>query len=105
MATLEPQELLPRKDVVRGIDEVRINPESLDRFVTVLNVGEYEQLVRTGQLARRLLRGRTVWNITSTERGGGVAEMLTSLLPLAAGAGVEVRWLVIRAQEAFFRLT
>ncbi len=46
--------------------------------------------------ARQLgARGRAVWHVNSTARGGGVAEMLQSLLAYARGAGVDVRWLTI----------
>ena len=47
----------------------------------------------------------TVWNINSTARGGGVAEMLRSLVPYARGAGVDVRWVVIDGPPEFFRVT
>src|SRR6266540_3293901 len=55
--------------------------------------------------ASELLAGRTVWHVNSTARGGGVAEMLQSLLAYARGAGVDVRWLTIRGNEDFFRVT
>jgi trehalose synthase len=89
----------------RAVDIVRVNSESLDRFASVLNVEEYGTLLRTADLGKTLLAGRTVWNVTSTARGGGVAEMLTSLLPLIRGASVDARWLVIEAEEEFFRMT
>src|SRR5205085_647298 len=37
--------------------------------------------------------------------GGGVAEMLRSLIAYARGAGIDARWLVIRGDETFFRVT
>jgi trehalose synthase len=89
----------------RGLDEVVLRPEPLDRFASVLDIDEYDALQRTATAAQRRLGGRTVWNVTSTARGGGVAEMLTSLLPLACDAGVEAHWLVIRAEDEFFRIT
>src|SRR5205823_13091482 len=55
--------------------------------------------------ARKLLAGRVVWNINSTAVGGGVAEMLQSLLAYARGAGIDARWLVIGGDESFFRVT
>ena len=39
---------------------------------------------------------RTIWNVNSTATGGGVAEMLQSLLAYARGAGVDARWVVIQ---------
>jgi trehalose synthase len=55
--------------------------------------------------ARALLADRTVWNVNSTGRGGGVAEMLQSLLAYARGAGLDVRWDVIAGDARFFTVT
>jgi len=54
---------------------------------------------------RSRLRGRTVWNINSTARGGGVAEMLRYLVAYARGTGVDCRWAVIEGSPDFFRIT
>ena len=54
---------------------------------------------------RDRLAGRTVWNINSTATGGGVAEMLPSLIGYARDLGVETRWLVIEGIAPFFGLT
>jgi len=43
--------------------------------------------------------------MNSTARGGGVAEMLQSLLAYARGAGVDVRWATIGGNNEFFRIT
>jgi trehalose synthase len=62
-------------------------------------------LLRTVAAAKRLLRGRTVWHVNSTASGGGVAEMLRTMLAYERGAGVDVRWAVIEADARFFELT
>src|SRR5690606_34840029 len=54
---------------------------------------------------RRLLHGRVVWNVSSTAVGGGVAEMVRSLLSYARGAGVDARWAVMEGSPEFFRFT
>jgi trehalose synthase len=52
------------------------------------------------------LTGRTIWMINSTDKGGGVAEMLPRLVPLMRELGFSVRWAVIQTQERqFFELT
>ena len=51
------------------------------------------------------LGGRTVWNVNSTARGGGVAELLASLIPYERGAGVDERWVVIEGSPEFFDVT
>jgi trehalose synthase len=55
-------------------------------------------------LAERL-RGKNVQNINSTAVGGGVAEILSRMLPLLHDLGVDVSWDVIKGNERFFTLT
>ena len=54
---------------------------------------------------RALLADRTVWNVNSTARGGGVAEMLRSLIGYVQGAGIDARWVVMPGDTAFFDVT
>jgi trehalose synthase len=49
--------------------------------------------------------GTRIWNINSTASGGGVAEMLQVLVGYGLGLGLEVRWLVIQGDAAFFTIT
>ncbi|MBN1335138.1 MAG: glycosyltransferase [Deltaproteobacteria bacterium] len=51
------------------------------------------------------LSGRTIQNINSTAVGGGVAEILTRMIPLLREAGVDARWDVIRGDNRFFAVT
>jgi len=46
-----------------------------------------------------------IWNVNSTATGGGVAEILYSLLPYARDAGVDARWLVIEGDPEFYAIT
>ncbi|MGD2279145.1 MAG: glycosyltransferase [Candidatus Omnitrophota bacterium] len=49
---------------------------------------------------------KKVWaNVNSTFIGGGVAEMLQSMVPLARGLGIDARWFVIEGSEEFFTVT
>lgn len=60
---------------------------------------------RAASVAGRL-QGRTVWMVNSTAQGGGVAEMLPTMITLLNELGVRARWFVIETdQEPFFRLT
>ncbi len=88
-----------------GVKQVDIAPLDTERFEDVLSPDRYEQLVDTIVRALELFDGRVVWNINSTARGGGVAEMLRSLLAYARGAGVDARWAVIPGNPDFFRVT
>jgi trehalose synthase len=60
---------------------------------------------RTMGAVAKVLRGRVVWNVNSTARGGGVAELLSALIPYDRGAGIDSRWVVIQGEPAFFDLT
>jgi trehalose synthase len=51
------------------------------------------------------LEGATVEMVNSTAVGGGVAEMLTRLIPLMRSVGLEGRWQVLEADQPFFEVT
>jgi trehalose synthase len=51
------------------------------------------------------LKGKTIQNINSTAVGGGVAEILSRMIPLLKQLGVDARWDVIRGDERFFETT
>jgi trehalose synthase len=51
------------------------------------------------------LKGMKVVHVNSTRLGGGVAEILTKLVPLMADLGIDVQWEVIRGEEDFFQCT
>ena len=87
------------------LDTVTIGRLRLERFESVLTPERYEAVRLAVERAGRLLEGRVVWNVTSTARGGGVAEMLISLLAYAQGAGVDTRWMVIPGSAPFFAVT
>ena len=65
----------------------------------------FEEFLRGAEEARTLLAGRVVWNVNSTSRGGGVAELLRPLVGYARGVGVDVRWVVIDGNTAFYDVT
>ena len=59
----------------------------------------------TAERLKRRLEGRVLWNVNTTAVGGGVAEMLQSLLRYSRGVGIDTRWLVMHGTPAFFKLT
>ena len=77
----------------------------IDRFARVLPPERVALLKAAADRTSLLLQGRTVWNVSSTERGGGVAEMLQTLVAYGRGAGVETRWFVLTGDERFFTVT
>lgn len=64
----------------------------------------YEEIERLKDQARRL-KGITLLHVNSTGTGGGVAEILKSLMPLFRDLGISCEWKVIRGTKEFFRIT
>jgi trehalose synthase len=84
---------------------VHFDAQSLDVFLPTLGA---EQVIAAKSVAARLqkrMEGRVFWNVNSTAVGGGVAEMLQSLLRYSRGAGIDTRWIVLQGNEPFFKLT
>src|SRR3989440_9941741 len=88
-----------------ALTSVPIGKLPVERFARVLPPDRWSRVVDAVERARKVFGGRVIWNINSTAVGGGVAEMLLSLLAYAHGAGVDARWLVISGNEAFFQIT
>lgn len=55
--------------------------------------------------AAEKLKGLRVVHLNATPVGGGVAEILRSLVPLMRSVGVEAEWYTIDPDESFFRVT
>jgi len=51
------------------------------------------------------LRGKHILYINSTYQGGGVAEILNSLIPLMNSAGVDAGWRILHGTPDFFTIT
>lgn len=78
---------------------------AIERFASILDEADYVGLLDAAERARSIFSDRRIWNVNSTARGGGVAEMLRSLLAYARGAGIDARWLVIGGDPGFFAIT
>src|ERR1700738_2797814 len=85
--------------------EVDVSSISPERFGSVLPVERFEAFMRAIERGRKLLTGKVVWDVNSTARGGGGAELLQSRAAAAGGAGVDTRWLVIHGSLEFFVVT
>ena len=83
---------------------VTIRPLPPQRFAALLG-DDYAEVEDAIAEAGELFEGRAVWHLNSTARGGGVVELLTSLLAYARGAGVDARWTVIGGSDEFFAIT
>ncbi|MFQ5886917.1 MAG: glycosyl transferase family 1, partial [Anaerolineae bacterium] len=51
------------------------------------------------------LRGSRLVHINATAFGGGVAEILSTLVPLKNDVGLDAQWQVIAGSEEFFKVT
>ena len=93
---------------MKHVQTIPIAPRNPSHFSDVLGAEVWDSFsgVLRGGAAR--LGGRTVWNVNTTAAGGGVAEMLRSLVAYARGAGADVRWAVISpppGTDEFFAVT
>ncbi len=84
---------------------VDLQAAPIDRFRDLLGAERWTGFERTMSELAEKLRGRVVWNVNSTARGGGVAELLAALIPYSIGCGIDERWAVIEGSPAFFNVT
>ncbi len=87
------------------LQEVDVQAIALDRLAQLLGSARAEQFTTTAAATRERLDGRRVVNVNSTATGGGVAELLQTLLAYARGAGVDARWVVVEGDPGFFEIT
>ena len=87
------------------IQAIPIGAQSTDRYRELVGDDRVLEAEAAANVARAQLSGRVFWNVSSTARGGGVAEMLPTLIAYARGAGIDARWLVIEGAPEFFRVT
>jgi trehalose synthase len=80
---------------------VNTGTKSLADYATIVSRGLMEEIRRLAEP----LRGIKVVHLSATAFGGGVAEILYTLIPLMRDAGLDVEWRIIRGQEDFFSVT
>jgi len=73
----------------------------LDDYTAVLGAPEVAEL----RTLAAPLQGHTVQMVNSTAVGGGVAEILTRLVPILQELGLAIRWDVITGGNDFFEVT
>jgi trehalose synthase len=81
----------------------RVNPgnKSLADYRSIIRRRLYDEIM---ELSGRL-DGVRVLHVSSTSFGGGVAEILYTLVPLMRDAGLEAEWGVMFGAEPFFNVT
>jgi trehalose synthase len=76
-------------------------PPKIDDYVPIIGQAYVDEL---RYLAQKL-RGKTVKMVNSTSVGGGVAEILSRLIPLMDDLEVQTKWEVITGGNDFFEVT
>ncbi|MDP2940101.1 MAG: glycosyl transferase family 1, partial [Candidatus Omnitrophota bacterium] len=74
------------------------------------NIEEYipivgQPIIDDLKLLAEKLKGKIIQHINSTAVGGGIAEILSRMVPLLKELGVDTRWDVIKGGEQFFEVT
>lgn len=80
---------------------VPLTPKALDGYRAVIGDERVEEIRR---LAAPLV-GARVLHLNATSFGGGVAELLATLVPLMNSAGLVADWQVIRGADEFYHVT
>lgn len=84
-----------------GMQNVVLATKTLSDYAPVVGddvIAELERLARP-------LQGARVLHINATAYGGGVAEMLHTLVPLMRNVGLEAEWRVISGHDEFYTVT
>ncbi len=92
----------PTESLVTPVEVAR---RPVAQLKPVIGAARHARLLSAADSFRARLDGRTIWNVSSTAVGGGVAEMLQVLGGYAADLGIPNRWVVITGDARFFVLT
>ena len=81
----------------------RVNPgnKSLADYRSIVRRELYDEVVALGES----LRGKRVLHVSATSFGGGVAEILYTLVPLMRDVGLDAEWDIMFGSEPFFNVT
>jgi trehalose synthase len=80
---------------------VEVQPRKLDDYAADAGDEAVDHL----RAAAEPLRGLRVLHVNSTSYGGGVAELLSTQVPLLTDLGIEAGWAVIDGSDEFFAVT
>jgi trehalose synthase len=83
------------------LQEVALGNRSLSDYTHIAGRGLIDQI---RELARPL-EGKRILHVSATAFGGGVSEILYTLVPLMADVGLDAHWQVILGREEFFNVT
>jgi trehalose synthase len=87
------------------LPQVKTKTQKLEKYQGIISDKLFQELFQEVKNLSRKLKGIQVAMINSTPRGGGVAEVLKSLIPLMKGMGIQAKWYCIPPGRKFFGLT
>ncbi len=87
------------------LEEVHVQALPQERLSSLIGPARTQRFDKSAQASRDALSGRAVVNVNSTATGGGVAEMLRTLLAYTRGVGIDTRWFVVNGDPGFFAIT
>jgi trehalose synthase len=83
------------------LQEVALGHKTLTDYTHIVGKDLTEQIRRLAEP----LKGKRVLHVSATAFGGGVSEILYTLVPLMRDVGVDAHWHVIFGKEEFFEAT
>jgi trehalose synthase len=84
--------------VLQRIDIKPIDPKTYEPFITSAGLAQLREQADN-------LKGLKILQLSSTAQGGGVAEMLQSVIALECGLGLDVTWQTFDPPAGFFDIT
>ena len=84
---------------------VEVPPLDPHRLEPIIGHERVAELLARAVDFQAVLGARRIVNVNSTARGGGVAEMLGTLLGYTRGVGIPADWVVITGDPEFFAIT
>src|SRR2546429_6709787 len=83
------------------MEEVAVAPKHLADYRSIIGQAAYEEL----QSVSKSLKGKRIAHVNATSYGGGVAELLHSIVPLMRDLGLDVTWFVLSGTPRFYDAT
>lgn len=83
------------------LPKVKTKVQKLEKYKGIIKESLFAEIKKLS----KELKGLKIIHINSTPEGGGVAEILKSLVPLMKGAGLRVDWHTIPSKKDFFEIT
>jgi trehalose synthase len=83
------------------LQKVSLEPKKLKSYKNLIDKNLFDKIINLS----KLLKNIRVLHINSTSFGGGVAEILRSLIPLMQDIGIKAEWQTIVADNRLFEIT